>query len=142
MFRIKNEGLGLAAIEANRVSPNESPVFAIILGGIYPKAAAIGADDVNHFIRNILKDDLRNPVFIADKVGDNVRCIASNRGSYATPSSAALLVASISSIGVSYALTTLMYTPLANFVDTLVRLLTTLFATDFCAINHQINQQQ
>ncbi|GMH16578.1 hypothetical protein Nepgr_018419 [Nepenthes gracilis] len=107
----------------------------IFQGGIYPKATAVGADDVDHFIRNVLKDDLRNRVFIVDKVGDNARGIASNCGSYATPSSAALIVASIPSIGVSYDLTTLMYTPLANFVDTLVRLLTTLFATDFCTIN-------
>ncbi|GMH26938.1 hypothetical protein Nepgr_028781 [Nepenthes gracilis] len=104
-------------------------------GGNYPKAAAAEADDVDHFIRNILNDGLRNPVFIAYQVGDNVRGIASNCGSYATPSSVILIVASISSISVSYDLTTLMYTPLANFVDTLDRLLTTLFATDFCAIN-------
>ncbi|GMH08688.1 hypothetical protein Nepgr_010528 [Nepenthes gracilis] len=104
-------------------------------GGIYPKAATVGADDVDHFIRNILKDDLRNPVFIADKVGDNVRGMASNCGSYATPSSTALIVASIPTIGVCYDLTTLMYIPLANFVDRLDRFLTTLFATNFCVIN-------
>ncbi|GMG99333.1 hypothetical protein Nepgr_001173 [Nepenthes gracilis] len=100
-------------------------------GDIYPKAAIIGADDMGKFIRNILKDNLRNPSF---KVGDNVRDIAGTCRSYAMPSSAALIVASIPSIGVSYNLTTLMYTSLASFVDTLVRLLTILFATDFCEI--------
>ncbi|GMH21700.1 hypothetical protein Nepgr_023542 [Nepenthes gracilis] len=91
-------------------------------------------DDVGKFKRNILKDNPKNPTFTADKVGANAGGIAGNYGSYATPSSAALIVASISAIGVSHNLTTLMYTPLASFVDIFIRWLTTLFATDFCEI--------
>ncbi|GMH24652.1 hypothetical protein Nepgr_026495 [Nepenthes gracilis] len=73
-------------------------------GGIFPKAAAVGAADVSKFIKPILKDHLRNSVFIADNVGDNVGGIASTCRSYAMPSGAALIVASIPSISVSYAL--------------------------------------
>ncbi|GMH30741.1 hypothetical protein Nepgr_032584 [Nepenthes gracilis] len=103
-------------------------------GDIYPKAATVGANDVGKFIKNILKYNSRNPAFIANKVGNNIGGIAGNCGSYAMPSNATLIVASIPSIGVSYDLTILMYTPLASFVDMLVYLLTTLFVTDFYEI--------
>ncbi|GMH21542.1 hypothetical protein Nepgr_023384 [Nepenthes gracilis] len=85
-------------------------------------------------MRNILKNNPKNPAFTADKVSDNAGGIADNCGSYAMPSSAALIVTSIPAIEVSYDLTTLMYTPLASFVDTFVRWLITLFVTDLCEI--------
>ncbi|KAJ4820794.1 K(+)-insensitive pyrophosphate-energized proton pump [Rhynchospora pubera] len=113
-------------------------LFGRVGGGIYTKAADVGADLVGKVENNIPEDDPRNPAVIADNVGDNVGDIAGMGsdlfGSYAESTCAALYVASISSFGINHNLSAVLYPLLISAMGIIVCLFTTLFATDLLKI--------
>eukprot|EP00928_Gymnodinium_smaydae_P034441 TRINITY_DN243_c0_g1_i5.p1 TRINITY_DN243_c0_g1~~TRINITY_DN243_c0_g1_i5.p1 ORF type:complete len:771 (-),score=202.74 TRINITY_DN243_c0_g1_i5:177-2489(-) len=72
-------------------------MFGRVGGGIYTKAADVGADLVGKVVAGLEEDDPNNPAAIADNVGDNVGDIAGMGadlfGSFAESTCAALVIA-------------------------------------------------
>jgi H(+)-translocating pyrophosphatase len=117
-------------------------LFGRVGGGIYTKAADVGADLAGKVVENIPEDDPRNPATIADNVGDNVGDVAGMGsdlfGSFAEATCAALVVASNSpTLIAAGGWSGLMFPVTISAGGVIVCLLCSFVATNIMPVKHE-----
>ncbi|MCL2697282.1 MAG: sodium-translocating pyrophosphatase [Oscillospiraceae bacterium] len=102
-------------------------MFARVGGGIFTKAADVGADLVGKIEAGIPEDDPRNPAVIADNVGDNVGDVAGMGADLYESNSNAIVATIAIGIGAGYGSSGLLLPILISTVGVIASLIGTFF---------------
>jgi inorganic pyrophosphatase len=128
------------AISGYGLGGSSIALFGRVGGGIYTKAADVGADLVGKVEKDIPEDDPRNPATIADNVGDNVGDIAGMGadlfGSFAESTCAVMIIASQGALFNSYVTMTF---PLVIFSVSLLVCMATSFVASHIQTVENLN---
>merc|ERR1712190_524663 len=143
-FTFDNPEVMYEAIAGYGLGGSSIALFGRVGGGIYTKAADVGADLSGKNDYGLDEDDYRNPACIADNVGDNVGDIAGMGadlfGSFAESTCAALVLAVASPLKHEWA--SLMYPVLISSLGILVGLLTLLLRKVFYKVKDMPDVEQ
>mmetsp|Transcript_53765 Transcript_53765/g.79902 ORF Transcript_53765/g.79902 Transcript_53765/m.79902 type:complete len:882 (-) Transcript_53765:167-2812(-) len=120
-------------------------LFGRVGGGIYTKAADVGADLAGKVVENLPEDDPRNPAVIADNVGDNVGDVAGMGsdlfGSFGEATCAALVISSLSPEIVSQGLPSIIFPLYISAVGIPVCMLTSFIATNIWTVKGTVHKK-
>ena len=116
-------------------------MFGRVGGGIYTKAADVGADLAGKVVAGIPEDDPRNPATIADNVGDNVGDVAGMGsdlfGSFAEATCAALVIGAQSADIVAAGWDALIFPLYISSVGIIVCVAVSFVATDIQPVRNE-----
>ncbi|CAM9467366.1 unnamed protein product [Heterosigma akashiwo] len=118
-------------------------LFGRVGGGIYTKAADVGADLVGKVLQDLPEDDPRNPATIADNVGDNVGDVAGMGadlfGSFAESTCATLVIAASTKDLVDGGFGSIVFPLIISSAGIIVCLLTSFVATHIMPVKTEPN---
>jgi len=121
-------------------------LFGRVGGGIYTKAADVGADLAGKVVENLPEDDPRNPAVIADNVGDNVGDVAGMGsdlfGSFGEATCAAFVVSSTIPEIVALGFPSLLFPLYISAVGIPVCFVTSFFATDILPVKRKLSVER
>jgi inorganic pyrophosphatase len=141
-FSIDEYELMMDCISGYGLGGSSIALFGRVGGGIYTKAADVGADLVGKVVHGIPEDDPRNPAVIADNVGDNVGDVAGMGadlfGSFAESTCACLVIAASSaSIREDGGYTAILFPIAVSALGLLVCMATSFVATVFWPVKEE-----